>query len=166
MSVKKSLYSYLEKQLPKKTSDRKKRCAAKPKNKSPEKLIVKEILVACRLLKFSVEAIEAKAVYNPKIGRYISGQVKAGYSDISGCTNLGHSVYIEVKARGKLSTLKPHQKNFLINKINSYAFAVCVDDAEEFKKIFSMWQKLFYSRKFDEARDYLTGLLPKVKGYD
>lgn len=112
----------------------------KPKrapNKRPEKDLEKEVLVWLRDNGFSCHVIEAKATYNPKAGAYISAPVIKGMPDIVGCTPKGVACFIELKAPGRRSTLKPHQRNFLKTKITYGCFSVCVDSVAMLEKFYA-----------------------------
>lgn len=154
-SVKRALDRYLEKEA-------KKNAPKKPKsNKKPEKELVKKLLNWCEANGLHVHEIEAKAVYNERAGHYISGQVVAGYPDISGNNGFGVAVYIEAKAKGRRSTLKPHQREFLEKKIKQNCFAVCVDEVEKLKFFYTTWAELYRQDKHKEAQEFLLNMLPK-----
>lgn len=132
----------------------------KRKNLKPEK----EVQIACvtwmRSLGWDVSIIESKATYDHKSGRYISQSVKAGYSDCSGNTNHGLSIYIEFKAPGRLSTLRFNQREFLLKKIESGCFAVCVDGTSLLK---TLWKEFNLA---EDKKAYLISKLPEVKTKD
>lgn len=88
---------------------------------------------------FSCHVIEAKATYNPKAGAYVSAPVIAGMPDVIGCTPDGSACFIELKAPGRLNTLKPHQRAFLLKKLEYGCFAVVVDSVELLSKLYSEW---------------------------
>jgi len=156
-SVKKALDKYLAKEA--------KKSIPKPKknNKKPEQEVVKKVLSWCNSNGLSVNEIEAKAVYNERVGHYIRGQVAPGYPDISGNTSYGVAVYIEVKSKGRRSTLKPHQQNFLIDKINTHCFAVCIDDIDALQFQYHTWWELYKVSRYKDAQDFLLNMLPKAK---
>ena len=79
---------------------------------------------------FSCHVVESKAVYNRQAGTYVSGQAEKGMSDIVGSTPDGRACFIELKAKDRCSTLKDHQRDFLMTKIKRGAFACCVDSVE------------------------------------
>lgn len=124
------------------------------RNASPEKDLVKLILKACETRGWSCHVVESKAVYNASAGRYISGQTVQGFTDIVGCDNQGISMWIEVKAPGKRSTLKEHQRQFLIEKISKNAFAVCIDSVELLYGTYAGWLDA------QNKKSYLLKLLP------
>jgi hypothetical protein len=101
------------------------------KNKSPEKTIVeKEVQAYCDNMNWLVSVVDSKAVFSEKTGRYLRGMAEAGFPDMVGCDEYGNFVAIELKARGKLSTIKPKQVEYLRKAKEKGAFAVCVDSAE------------------------------------
>lgn len=153
MSAKDALLKYHARQIKSNNSR-----AKKKRNKKPEKEAVKEMLSWLRGYGFSVNEIEAKAVYNPKAGRYVSGQVSAGYPDISGNDKHGCAVYVEAKAKGKRSTVSELQVEFLKEKIKTNCFAVVSDSADFLATAYKFWVGIDdYSNK----RKYLMSLLPK-----
>ena len=132
----------------------------KRKNNSPEKDLVKLIMLWLKENNFTCTVIESKAAYNPKIGRYMSSQVGTrGYCDISGNDNEGRAIYIEVKAKDRLYMLKEHQREFLISKIKSNCFAVACDSVTKLQH----WYNTFISLPFNQRQDYLMSLLPKKR---
>ena len=132
----------------------------KSKNNSPEKDLVKLMMLWLKEHNFACTVIESKAVYNAKAGRYMSSQVGTrGYSDISGNDPEGRAVFIEVKAKDRLYTLKEHQREFLISKIKSNCFAVACDSVTKLQH----WYNTFISLPFNQRQDYLMSLLPKKR---
>jgi hypothetical protein len=110
---------------------------------TPEKLVEKEVLEACKQLNIDVDVIESKATFSKNLGRYTqSRSAPEGMSDLVGNDREGLSVYIELKARGKLRTLRPKQKAFLLRKIENNCFAVCVDSAD---LLFELYYQFFRS---------------------
>lgn len=97
------------------------------KNKKPEEEVNKDLKKWFKENDFSMHRVESKATFSKALGRYSSSETEAGFSDWAGCTPSGLGSFIEAKANGKRSTLKPHQRAFLVDKINHGAFAVCVD---------------------------------------
>ena len=77
-----------------------------------------------------------------------------------GCTPDGFCAAVEFKAPGKRGTLKPHQREFLIEKIKRGAFAVCVDSVECLEFIWTQFDRL---RRHDveSAKQLLFNNLPK-----
>lgn len=156
--VKKALAKFEAKNSPK--------TQAKPRKKStkPEKALEKLICRWLRLNGFICNVVESRAVYNPKANRYINGQTHSGFSDIVGSDKNGISVYIELKAPGRLRDLKPHQYDFLLARLESNCFAVCVDSVEMLSEIYGKWCDL--KEDYASKRAYLKQVLrkPILKG--
>ena len=148
-----------QKQL-KKTSPKTKR------NQKPEKITEKECLLWMRSKGWDVEIFEAKATYNPRTQRYTSSAMKAGTCDCIGVTNDGIPVFIEFKAKGKLSTFAKstnyRQCAYLFGKIERGAFACVVDSAQYLEAIYIQWKQ----RKdvsTEASIDFLMNVLPRTK---
>jgi len=146
--IEKSILRFSKAQLPKQPR--------KKKNENQEGPVVLEIKKGLTALGFDLNIVEAKAVYNHAAGRYISGQVDPGYPDLSGNGPNGESVFIEVKASGKRSTLRLEQYAFLKNKIDKNCFAICADSFEYALNAFNTWIKLSPALR----RDFLLAELP------
>lgn len=153
MSAKDALNKYYQRQMPKPQKPRR-------KNQKPEAELEKHIKALFIELKFSMNKVEAKAVYNPHAGTYLRGQTEAGVSDWVGCTPDGCGCFVEVKAPGRRSTLKQHQRIFLETKIKLGAFAACVDSTE---LLYSTWTEWQHRRLMDPmlSRNYLLKALPR-----
>lgn len=130
------------------------------KNKKPEQETVKFCMKWLEDSGFSVHIIESKAVYSRSAGRYLSGQTVSGMSDCVGCTPHGIGAFIEFKAKGKCSTLKPHQRQFLKDKILRGCFAVVVDSKELLSQYYVKWNII---EDRDEKIAFLLEILPKEK---
>lgn len=142
----------------------------KKKYDKPEKLVEDACLKWMRhSMNWDVGIYEAKAVYNPD-GTYRSSRMKAGVSDCMGITPDGVPIYIEFKAKDKRATFnKPgneRQREFLINKINYFAFAVVVDSLDKLTEYWDKWSKTLNRNGKLAARDYLLDALPKRKKED
>lgn len=112
------------------------------KNKSPEAEVVKDLKRFFKYQQadwFDVHVIEAKANYSEKTGRYMHGAVAPGHPDMAGNDKFGNALFIEIKAKGKLSTIRPDQYFFIVRKIELNCFAVCVDSLEMFKSLYKTW---------------------------
>lgn len=110
---------------------------------------------------FSIHNIEAKATLSSD-GRYIHGQVEPGFSDAVGCTPNGIAVFAEYKAPRCRSSLKEHQREFLIDKIQKGCFAVCVDSVECLEKIWSAF-KAARETSISSGAKVLMEHLPKLR---
>ena len=151
--IKKAIHKYVNKNTPKETK-------RKRKNNSPELSVQKDVIAWGRAHGWSLDVVEAKATFSEKQGRYISNAVAAGFSDITGCDDTGHSVFIELKAPGKLKTLRVSQYDFLLEKINRNSFACVVDSADLLEKIHLTWKSCENKRKF--LLDLLEELKPSI----
>ena len=132
----------------------------------PEKKVEKECLVYMRSLGWSVNIFEAKATWNPDAGAWTQQGMKAGTCDCLGNTPNGVSIAVEFKAPGSLASFNSEsrylQKQFIIDKINTYCFAVVVDSAEMLKTYFREWSRLV-SFDRDMAKEYLMNSLPQMR---
>lgn len=149
--VKQAIINHAKKNMPK--------TPRKTKNQSPEKLVQNECLHWLRLQGFDVYVIESKATYSQASQSYRSSSAMPGFSDIVGCDNNGMFLAIELKARGRLSTLKNHQRKFLVEKINRGGFAACVDSVDLLKSIYQKWSIL----AGEPSKSFLLNCLPKEK---
>jgi hypothetical protein len=145
--------------------------AAKPKetraaNKAPEKDAEKECLKWMRDKSWSVEIYEAKAVWSASAQSWVQKGMKAGTCDCMGSTDEGISVAVEFKAKGKLSTFNKTgnflQRKFIVDKINSQAFACVTDSADRLETIYNRWNKIRADDK-GAAKLYLISMLPEDK---
>lgn len=159
MDYKKRVANAIEKYNRKQCKEKKPRAT---RNKAPEKEVVKICLGWLRSSGFDVHVVEAKAVFSAKAGRYLSSQTTPGMSDIVGNSPEGVACFIEVKAKGKISTLRENQRQFLINKIHSNCFAVVVDSQDTLQSCYSKWQAC-RQLNAQHAKEYLLGLLPNQK---
>lgn len=165
MSKKKSteaaLLKYYENQIPKYQTFRKK------KNNKPEKITEQECLEYMRGLGWQVAIYESKAIYNPKAGRFISQNMKAGTCDCMGTMPCGTSVAVEFKAKGRVADFnKPHarrQREFIENKITMNAFATVTDSVARLKETFENWHRIRFQEGPEAARNYLFSILPKYR---
>jgi hypothetical protein len=147
--VKNAIYKYIEKQTPK--------VSVKRKNEKPEKAVEREVLKWCRDRHWDINVVESKSTWSESAGRYISQSVSAGFSDLAGNTDLGLSVFIELKAPRRLSTLRPQQREFLLRKIGTGCFAVCVDSSLRLEDLWNGFCKAY------DKKEYLVSVLPKVR---
>lgn len=106
------------------------------KNKRPEKIVEKEVMEWLKANDFSCHVVESKAVFSPRAGIYLHSQAEPGMSDIVGVTPDGYGAFIELKAKDRRSSLKDHQRRFLLEKIARGAFACCVDSVEYLEKCY------------------------------
>jgi hypothetical protein len=146
--VSKSLEKYLQKQLPKKP---------RSKNKSPEKQVVIDCANYLEARGCFVNRIEAKAVYSFQAGRYLNSQANIGTPDIVAISPQGVYIAVECKAPGRLSTLRPAQRQHLVQALDRNAFAVVVDGSGRLQELFES----FFDKNLGVA--YLKDKLPSDK---
>lgn len=122
-----------------------KKMAEKPKkktrrkNKAPEKQVVKQICAWLKSSGFSYDIVEASSFDRTRKVMVHDTKVTAGFSDIVACDPYGFACYIEAKAPGKRSTLRDHQRQFLMNKIENNAFACVTDSVEHLNNLYFTW---------------------------
>lgn len=127
-------------------------------NDKPEARFLLELKNYLTAKGWDMTIIEAKANYSEASGRYTSGAVAAGYPDLSGNMPDGTAVYIEVKAPGKRSTIRPAQREFLLRKIKTNCFAICCDSIEYFERVYGEW----YASDSVRYQDVLEKELPPL----
>lgn len=133
----------------------------KTKNQTPEKDVERECLTYLRSIGCDVCVVESKATYTQG-GFYRSQTVKSGFSDIVGCDPNGIYLAIELKAPKRRATLKPHQREFLVEKIKRGAFGVCVDSADLLRDLYQKWNCI----AGEPAKKFLLDQLPNDKTLD
>lgn len=144
---------YIKKNEPKTSFDTR-------KNGAPEKDLEQVVMPWLKTNGFSVNVIESKATYDLKAGRYIGQSVKQGFVDIAGNYKTGLGVFIELKAPGKRSTLRPAQREFLLDKIETGCFAVCIDSLMLLKNQFERFMLHQKHGQYQLAKDFLKAALP------
>lgn len=132
-SVKKSIERNYERNYKTKVQEKNK------KNKKTEEQVVKNIYLSMKKAGFLPRIVESKAVYSLEVGSYLSSQVDPGTSDILAVSPEGFFVAVEVKSKGRRSTLKMHQKDFLLSVISRGGFACCSDSPEHFHYSYNSW---------------------------
>jgi hypothetical protein len=152
-SLKRSLANFYSRQdkllLPKQTQ----------KRMQPEKELRKSIIPLFEQRGFFVLRLESQAVFSPKLGRYLNQQVSSGTSDLILCSPHGHFFAVELKAPGRLNTLKPHQREFLTHVIHQGGFACVIDSIERFDDLYSTYLKTPDSEK----KNFLLSSLPQKR---
>jgi hypothetical protein len=108
---------------------------------------------------WSMSIVESKAVFNQDAGRFVDGQAEAGFPDSVGCCPNGLGAFVEFKAPGRRSTIRPGQYEFLLEKATKGCFAVCTDSVEYLKKT---WTEFVHLSKMDRqlAINFLRRELP------
>ena len=131
------------------------------KNKDPENQFIEEMLVPwLKRNGFSYNIVESKSTYNPQARRYISQSMAPGICDIIGNDAYGRSIFIEAKAPGKRATLRDNQRDFLIDKIRSNCFAVCVDSVDGLNFLYSEFMMI---GRMEDRQKFLLDSLPKKR---
>lgn len=147
-----ALMRYYQKQI--KNNSQKKR------NGTPEKLVEKDVVFWCKKSGWFVNVVESKAVFSAKSGIYHHGQTVQGTPDLLGCTNQGLFVAIELKAKGRLSTLRESQRKYICEVISRGGFSCVVDSADKLNEI---WKSFIDSHN---KKSTLMSYLPKEKEQD
>lgn len=123
----------------------------------PEKQVEIDVLAECQNLNIDVDVIDSKATFSVAKCRYSKSKTATeGMPDLIGNDQNGIAVFIELKARGKLSTLRPKQRLFLERKIRMGCFAVVLDNANSLTDYYLSFLKL----KAEERTNFLFSLLP------
>jgi hypothetical protein len=147
------------------TEKNKAKSAPTRSNGSPEKDLEKEVLSFLENNSFHVNVVESKATFNQQQQRFISSSVKSGFADIVGNHYTGIAVFIELKAPGRRSTLRDNQREFLLSKIETGCFAVCIDSVELLEAQWNRFRELIDRKQYIFAQDFLKLALPYKKQY-
>ena len=131
----------------------------KRKNKKPEKEVEKEIMEWAQDNGIYLHVIEASS-YDPRLGRKGLSKAESGFPDLVGNTNEGQSLYIELKAVDRRSTVSESQRLFLENKIDQSCFAVVVDSRQRLEQY---WKGFFSHKEVEARKTYLRDCLPKKR---
>lgn len=107
----------------------------------PEKLVEQEILHYLNInTQIKVDVIDSKATFSQRSQSYKKSKAAPiGFPDLVGNDEHGRAFYIELKAKGKLRTIRPAQRKFLLRKIQDNCFAACVDSVACFERIYLSW---------------------------
>ncbi len=133
----------------------------KTPNKAPELAVKNQMLLALKAKGFCPDIVESKSVMfkdSRGVKHFKSAGIKKGFADIIASDPDGIYCAIELKAPGKLKTVRPDQVNFLVRKIQHNCFAVVTDSVEHFFSIYSKWKAL----SFTERRPFLLAELNKL----
>lgn len=154
MSAKHALNRYYAKLMREQERERSPR-----RNSKPEHEVKVRVMHWLEANGFSCDVVESRAVYSKAAGRYVNGQTRKGFSDLTGCAPDGTAVFIELKAPGRRSTLRPEQREFLMSKIQCGAFALVVDSVHY---LTDAWTEFTHRRRMDPqlARAFLLRHLP------
>ena len=154
MSIEDAVKKFSQKQLPSKRRGK--------KNKKPEQKTVNACMAFFESRGFSMHVVESRAVYSLASSSYLRGQTIPGFSDSAGCTPNGIGSFVEFKAKDRLSTLRPAQREFLKEKILKGCFACVVDSVELLERIYHRWVELAPDG-LDQQIAYLLSCLPRQK---
>lgn len=110
------------------------------KKLGPEKIVEKEVMAMAKTLGMELSIVDSKMVYSKNLDRMKESETEKGFSDLTGEDANAIACYIELKAPGKLKTIRPAQRAFLERKIQRGAFAVCVSSAEELYRLYIGWK--------------------------
>lgn len=121
----------------------------------PEKDVEKFCLEWARNQGWNVNIYEAKSTWNESLGRYINQSIIPGHPDMAGNTDFGLAAYVELKAPGKRSTIRLAQWEFLVAKIETGCFAVCVDSAQALEIYWNGFKAA------NNKKQFLLNVLPK-----
>lgn len=153
-SVQDSMKRYYERQLNQGVSRE-----VKAKNKKPEKNTEAAVLEWSRHNNCFLHVIESSS-FDPVSRRKTLSKAQAGFPDIVGNTNDGLSLYIELKAKDRRSTLREDQRSFLIMKIHQGCFAAVVDSRERLEQY---WKGYHSLKTINEKKSYLLDCLPNKR---
>lgn len=141
----------------------------KSRNAKPEKDVEAACLAFMRAWGWTVEIYEAKATWDPIRQIWKNSAMKAGTCDCMGTTEDGVAVAVEFKAPGRLSSFNAEdrylQRKFIVDRINSNAFACVVDSSESLRVIYGRWKDL-RAQGMGVAREYLLSALPQKRTRD
>jgi hypothetical protein len=129
------------------------------KNQKPEKELEREAMKWLRANGFDCTVVESKSTFSKQKNRFISQSAAPGTCDIVGNDPTGRAVFIELKAKGRIGTLRENQRNFLERKIRTGCFAVVVDSVESLQQFYNVWTSYDPSLR----AHYLESLLPERK---
>lgn len=123
-----------------------------------EKFVESEVLAWAFQNHWSLDVYDSKGVYSESRGGYRSSNlIKAGTSDLVGCDNQGHAVFVELKKPNHHDVCSLGQRQFLERKINCGAFGCVVSSAKQLSEIYSQWKSLPEL----ERKEFLLSLLPR-----
>lgn len=162
MDYKDRVFKALQKNHARLYKEQKRETKSRRKNQKPEKELEVEVLSWLSLHGFDAHVVEAKAVFHAKTQQYLKGQAEAGFPDICGCSSFGDSVWIELKAPGRLGTFRENQRSFITSKIEKNCFAVCIDSVEKLQQYWDQWRSMKDCQSDPKKmRDYLFSVMPR-----
>lgn len=115
----------------------------KPKrhNEKPEKEVERDVLLWLRKIDCFINVYDS-AAQPDSYNNFKRVHVKTGTPDLIGCTAEGVFIAIELKAPGRRSTLKEHQRYFLNRVIKNNGFAACIDSVDRLRDLYNAWIRL------------------------
>jgi len=128
------------------------------KNKSPERDTEAQVLSWCRQNDFHMHVVDSSRYDGFRKSLSKAQKAEVGFPDLCGNTGEGLSVWIELKAKDRRSTVSPAQRRFLEKKIEQQAFAVVVDKAD---RLDQYWRKYCSLKTPLEKKNYLIDCMPK-----
>lgn len=147
-----SIEKYLVREYGKQPEDQQKPTSTKERSQ-PELEVQLKIQKHCRALGWYVFRVEAKASFSESSGIAYS-QTQSGVSDLIAVLPCGTHGAIEVKAPGRLSSLRDNQRAHLENVIRLGGFACVVDSVERLSFVLDAWLNS------NRDKSVLFGLLP------
>jgi len=130
----------------------------------PENQVYQAVVIWSRINNFWLHRIESKATYSSRLKMYTyNTPAPKGFPDVCGLGPNGEPVFIELKAKGKRSTLRIEQYQFLKTAIERQAFAVCIDDIDDLATQYQTYTSLLKDSGYKEAAKYLLSRLPVPK---
>lgn len=133
----------------------------KKKNAKPEQKLKEAFIRILKTKGFDVDIVESKSVMfkdHRGIKHFKSAGVKKGFADLIASDPEGIYCAIELKAPGKLKTVREEQVNFLVRKIQHNCFAMVTDSIDMFFEVYYKWKAL----SFPERRPFLLNELKKL----
>ena len=118
------------------------RAKTKRKNAKPEQLVEKEVDKWAKDAGWFFHKYESKAKHVQLAGGvsiHKTAGVNVGTPDRLGCSETGIFCAVELKAKGRRSTLSPEQREFLTGVIMNHGFGVVVDSAELLDEYWTRW---------------------------
>jgi len=130
------------------------------KRKKPEKKIQDQIEQYARLKGLVVFTVDSKGVFVPGAKRFVASKTTKGVSDLIMCNNWGQFIAVEVKAKGRRSTVKPEQFDFLESIIERDGIAIVSDSLDSFVDTYNLSMSFKLSNNHDGLKAFLRKCLP------
>jgi len=128
------------------------------KNMKPEKVVQNKILWWSIKAGFWFHVIDSKATYSLTKKCYSrSKAAPMGFPDLVGVGPKGESVFIELKAPGKIKNTSYAQQRFIFDAVKRGAFALVTDSENYLEDIYRKWVLLRSQNLQEEAKLLLLG---------